>query len=81
MNYMEQERPSDRDGVNLYPGDWVVVERPLLKVEGEVVRVFEQGKVQVHAGSGRMLTTNAGNCHLHEYGRPSLREEQFERFD
>ena len=82
MSYMDEPRPQDKDGVNLYRGDWVVVERPLLKVEGEVVRVFEKvDKVKVRAGRGKYVTTNASNCRLHDQGRPALRNEAFGRFD
>jgi hypothetical protein len=82
MSYMDDARPQDSDGVNLYRGDWVIVERPLLKVEGEVVRVFEKvDKVKVHAGRGKYVTTNSSNCRLHEQGRPALRNEAFGRFD
>jgi len=82
MSYMEEERPTDRDGVNLYPGDWVIVERPLLTVEGEIVDVFEKaGKVKIRGYGAKDVMTNACNCRLHDEGRPSLRKEKFERFD
>ncbi|MCX2819368.1 hypothetical protein EGH25_08390 [Haladaptatus sp. F3-133] len=69
-------------GVNLYPGDWVVVERPLLSVEGEVVDVFQRaGKLKIRVDGAKDVVTNVGDFHLHDEGRPSLRKERFRRFD
>ena len=82
MRYMDEARPQDGDGVNLYRGDWVVVERPLLRVEGEIVRVFEEaGKAKVRVDGSEDVVTNATNCRLHREGRPALRFEAFDRFD
>jgi len=74
MGYMAEDRPSDRDGVNLYEGDWVVVEEQMLKVEGEVVEAVEGSEVVTVRVGVRHIAQRSENCQLHEEGRPEVRQ-------
>jgi len=78
---MSEGMVTGREGFELYPGDWVVVEQSLLKIEGEVDKTFEKaGRVKVRVDGARNVLVKADDCRLHRLGRPSLRHENFGRF-